>query len=150
MSFWKHANPANAISDFIAVYRQAGKNRYTIAVLSAAATVLIFSPILVQSWTKERTLPEITYINSWPADRTEEETRAFIARNQVEKEARLKAEAQAEAEAQKMWMAVGRASGMDVEAMKAKADAEKAAAAAAEKAKLEAAARDQAKAPLGR
>lgn len=135
MSFWKHANPTGAIADFISVYRQAGKNRLRIGALSAAITFAILAPLWSQVWFKERELPKITYINSWPSDRTDAETRKFVAESEVKKEERLKQEAAAEKEAQDMWMAVGRASGMDVEEMKRRADAEK----AAEKAKQEAA-----------
>lgn len=135
MSFWKHANPAGAITDFVSVYRAAGKNRYRIAALSAALTFAIFAVMWSQSWLKERELPKITYINSWPVDRTEAETRKFIAESQVMKEQREKEEAAAAKESQDMWMAVGRASGFDVDRMKQQADAEK----AAEKARQDAA-----------
>jgi len=87
-----------------------------------------------ESWKKQRFLPEITYITSWPADRTEDETRAFIAENQRRKEQREELQRQYDEEGRRMWKAVGRASGLDVEAMEAKARAE----AAADKAKADA------------
>lgn len=139
MSIWKTANPAGAIADFMTVYRQAGPNRLRIGVVAALCTLGVFSIMMTQSWKKQRKLPEVTYINSWPLDRTAEETRAYIAANQKLKDAREKAQADAAAEEQKLWMALGRASGMDVDAIKAKAEADK----AAEKAKADAQAKQQ-------
>lgn len=133
-NYWKDVNPSGAFGDLVAVFRQAGSARWTNAVIAAALTFGVFSIMTAQSWKKERKLPTVTYINSWPADRTAEETREFILRNQKEKEEFEARQAAADAEAQKMWMAVGKASGMDVEEMKARADAEK----AQEKAKADA------------
>lgn len=133
-NYWKHVNPTGAIGDLVAVFREAGSQRWTNAAIAGLLTFGVFSVMTSQSWRVERKLPTVTYINSWPADRTAEETRAFILKNQKEKEEYEARQAAADAEAQKMWMAVGRASGMDVEKMKAKADAEK----AQEKAKADA------------
>ena len=141
MSIWKTANPTGAIADFIEVYKQAGSNRFRIGVVAAMCTLGMFSIMMTQSWKKQRKLPEITYINSWPADRTAEETRAFIQANQIKKDALEKAQAATDKEAQDMWMAVARASGLDAEAIKRKADAAK----AADQAKAEAKAKDLAK-----
>lgn len=143
MSFWKSANPTGAIADFIEVYRQAGSNRWRIGLLAACCTFGVFAIMASQNWTGKRPLPEVTYINSWPADRTPEETAAYIAENQKKKEADAAAQAAADAETQKFWMALGRASGMDVDAMKAKADADKAAEAAKAQAQAQAQAKDR-------
>ena len=141
MSIWKTANPTGAIADFIEVYKQAGTNRFRIGVVAALCTFGMFSVMMTQSWKKQRKLPEITYINSWPADRTAEETRAFIQANQIKKDALEKAQAATDKDAQDMWMAVARASGMDADAIKRRTDAEK----AAEKADAEAKSKDLAK-----
>lgn len=134
MAFWRKINPTGAIGDFITVFRQAGTNRWYFAGLAALTTFGVFSIMSGESWKKQRFLPDITYITSWPADRTEEETRAFIAENQRRKEQREELQRQYDEEGRKMWKAVGRASGLDVEAMEAKAKAE----AAADKARAEA------------
>ena len=141
MSFLKNVNPAGAITEFRDVFRDAGPTRWRYVALSALVTLGLFGGLAVtQNWVGARKLPEIDYINSWPADRTEAETRAFIIANQKDKDAREKAQADADAEAQRLWMAVGRATGVDVDTMKKKADAEK----AAEKAKQDAAERAKA------
>ena len=137
MSFMRNINPTGAIADLRSVYRDAGPARWRNAVLAAFCTFGMFAIMATQNWVGERRLPEITYINSWPADRTEAETRVFIAANQKKKDAREKAQAESDAEAQKLWMAVGKASGMDVEAIKQKVEAD----AAAAKAKAAAAAK---------
>ena len=125
MSFMRKINPTGAISDFRNVFRDAGPSRWRNMILAALCTFGTFGVMAItQNWTGERRLPEITYINSWPEDRTEAETKAFIAANQKQTDARAKDEAEATAEAQKLWMAVGRASGMDVDAIKKQADAD--------------------------
>lgn len=138
MSFLKNANPVGAIADFRQVYRDAGRNRWWIAGLSALTTIGIFSIMSGETWKKPRALPEITYITSWPADRTEAETKAFIEENQRRKDQQAELERRYAEEGQKLWMEVGRASGLDVNDMKKKADAEKAAAEAEAKARADA------------
>ncbi|NCU12945.1 MAG: hypothetical protein GXC70_12455, partial [Sphingomonadaceae bacterium] len=74
-------------------------------------------------------------INSWPVNRTEDETRAFIEANQKQKDEQQARIDAYEAEGRKLWSDLGRASGMDVDKLKAQAEAERAAAKAAEEAK---------------
>lgn len=125
-NYWKNVNPTGALGDLISVFREAGPGRWRNSLIAGALTFGVFSIMATQSWKMERKLPDVTYINSWPADRTEAETRDFIIRNQQEKDDLQKRQAAADAEAQKLWMAVGQASGFDVKKMKAEADAEKA------------------------
>ena len=135
-SFLKNIRPGGAIADFRAVYRDAGPNRWRYILLAALCTFGTFGIMAVtQNWKGERKLPEVTYINSWPADRTAAETKAFILANQKKKEAQEAREAAYAKDAQDMWMAVGRASGIDVERIKQQAEADK----AADKAKADAA-----------
>lgn len=137
MSFLKNANPVGAFSDFRAVYRDAGPRRWPIMAVSLLTTVGIFSIMAGESWTMPRALPKITYINSWPADRTEEETRAFIVENQARKEERAALEQAASDEGKQVWKTLGKVSGIDVAKIEAEAEADRKAAAAAEKARLE-------------
>lgn len=128
---WREASPRSAIEDLKLVYDQAGNNRWWIAIVSGLATIGVFSIMSGESWKKGRELPEITYINSWPEDRTAEETRAFIEENQRRKEERAALEAKAEAEAKAFWKSLGRVSGMDVDKIEAQAEADRKAAEAA-------------------
>ena len=148
MSFLRNVKPAGAVADFRQVFRDAGANRWWIAILAALTTVGVFS-VMNQSWKKQRTLPEITYITAWPADRTAAETRAFIAENQKRKEALQKLEAEQAEIGQKLWMSVGRASGVDVDKMKQQADADQVKAAADAKARTDAILKQSGIAPAG-
>ena len=136
-SIWRNASPTGAIADFREVYRQAGSNRLRISLAAAAVTFSLFYALAHESWRVPPAKPKITYINSWPKDRTEAETRASITLNQKQKEKRLAYEAKAAEEVKELYRALGRASGMDVDAIdkQAKADASAAAAAEAEKLK---------------
>jgi len=127
MSIWSDVNPSGAISDFVELFRDAGPRRWPFAALAALCTFGMIGSLAFENWKKQRPLPTITYITSWRADRTEAETKAFIAENQRRKEAEQAQQAESDAEGQKLWMAVGRASGIDVDKMKAKADADHAA-----------------------
>ncbi|MFO1255661.1 MAG: hypothetical protein U1E37_08310 [Sphingomonadaceae bacterium] len=125
-NYWKHVNPTGAIGDLVSVFREAGAGRWRNSLIAGALTFGVFSIMATQSWKIERKLPDVTYINSWPADRTEAETRAYIARNQKEKEDLQARQAAVDAEAQRLWMVVGKATGVDVDKMKAQADIDKA------------------------
>lgn len=138
MSYWQKINPTGAIADFRAVFRDAGPRRWPVAIVAASITVGIFSIMAAESWKKPRPLPEVTYINSWPLDRTDEETQAFIEANQKKKDEQQARIDAYEAEGRELWATLGRASGMDVDKIKQKAEAERAAAKAAEKAKADA------------
>lgn len=138
MSYWQKINPTGAIADFRAVFRDAGPKRWPVAVVAAAITIGIFSIMAMESWTKPRALPEVTYITSWPMDRTDAETADFIKANQKLKEEREAIIEAYEKEGRDLWATLGKASGMDVDKLKKQAEAERKAAAAAEKAKADA------------
>jgi hypothetical protein len=138
MKFLQHVRPGNAISDFRDIFRDAGPKRWPIALASALGTLAIFSLMMGESWKGPRPLPQVIYINSWPEDRTEAETQAFIAENQKRKEANAELLAEREKIRRELWSALGRVSGMDVDKMAAEADAERAAEAAKAKAAAEA------------
>ena len=145
-NFLRNIRPGGAIADFRTVYRNAGPNRWRYVLLAALSTVGTFGIMVVtQNWKGERKLPKITYINSWPADRTEAETKAFILANQKKKEADAAREAAYAKEAQDLWMVVGKASGMDVEKIKRQAEADK----AADQAKADAASKAVPQAKVG-
>ncbi len=130
-SYFKHVNPRGAVSDFREVFQQAGKNRWRIALAAMAITGTLFWALTKDSWRIPPPKPQITYINSFPMDRTAAETKAFIEKNQKikdEQEALRKAN---EEESKKLWRAVGKASGMDVDKIERDAKAAEAAEAAA-------------------
>jgi hypothetical protein len=134
----KTASPTGAISDFLAVYRQAGKNRWWIAITAACITSGLFWSLTHESWKRPRALPQVFYITTFAPDRTEAESLAFRKARQAEREAREAAYAAADAEGRRLYKQLGAATGMDVEAIEQRAEAERAAAAAAQKAKIDA------------
>lgn len=138
MNFLRNVNPAGAIADFRTVFRDAGSNRWRFAILSAAVTVGIFSIMAQESWKKPRARPEIIYISSWRADRTDAETQAFIKENQRRKDEEEKLIAAQQKIGQDVWKTLGRVSGMDVDKIAAEAEAERARADAETRAKAEA------------
>ena len=90
-SFWRQANPRGMVADFMEVFRQAGPNRWRIAVLAAAATIGLFSIMWQEETRGLPRPPEITYITVWPEHRTDAEIMASNLANQKRKE-RLAAE----------------------------------------------------------
>lgn len=126
-SYWRNISPRGAIADFRVVFEQAGRNRWRFAIASAAVTVAIFSVMANEGGRGLPRPPEVTYINSWPVDRTEAEIVRSNRINQERKERAAAAQAARDEEARQAYIALGRATGMDVDAIAAKAAAERAA-----------------------
>lgn len=126
-SYWRKVNPRGAIADFRSVYEQAGTNRWRFAAAAAAMTIAVFSVMWQEGAVGLPRPPEVTYITSWPADRTDAEIVASNKANQRRKEQLAAEQAARDAEVREMYKALGRASGMDVEAIERRAEAERAA-----------------------
>jgi hypothetical protein len=124
-------SPKGAMEDFAEVVRQAGPNKWRIAVLSALATGGMFSVMWMEGAQGPPARPKVTYITSWPAHRSDAEIIASNQANQRRKEALAAEQAKREEAVRQMYKDLGRASGMDVEAIEAKAKADAADAAKA-------------------
>jgi hypothetical protein len=133
MSIWKNVDPVGAIADFRIVFQQAGKNRWRIAVLAAAATIGTFSLMFQEEHRILPRPPKVTYITSWRADRSDAEITATNRANQVYQDRLQVEQAKREAEVREIYKKIGRYSGMDVDAIEAKAKAEQTAEDAAKK-----------------
>jgi hypothetical protein len=127
MSIWKNVDPVGAIADFRTVFQQAGKNRWRIAVLAAAATGAMFSVMFQEEHRIQPRPPQVTYITSWHADRTDAEIIASNIANQRYQDQLRAEQAKRDAEVREVYKTLGRMSGMDVDAIEAQAQAEKAA-----------------------
>ena len=131
-TFFRRANPLVAWRDLREQLGRPQPYRWRFMALAAAATYCVFSVMFAQG---ERGLPrppEITYIESWRADRSDAE---IIAGNVAATKARKEREAQEAASAERvreMYKALGRVSGMDVDKIERQAKAEQAAEAAAQ------------------
>ena len=131
MSIWRNINPTGAIGDFVAVWRSAGKLRWRFMLAAIAVSATLFSLIVREEERIEPRPPEITYITSWRADRSEAEILASNAANRRRQKQLAIEQAQRDLEVKNIYKAIGRASGMDVEAIDRQATAEAAASAAA-------------------
>ena len=127
MAYWQKINPVGAIGDFITVFRAAGRNRWRISAVALATTVGIFSIMAQESWVIPPPKPELTFITSWRADRTDAEIVASNLENQRIKEAKAALEAKNAEEIRQMYKTLGRYSGMDVDKIEAQARADEAA-----------------------
>lgn len=136
-SYWKNVNPAGAIAEFREVFRDAGNSRWRIALYAALTTAFLFWLLTKDTWRAPPPRPKIVYINSWPKNRTAEQTKKFVDANQKWKDDRAAEEARAAEESRQMYKTLGRISGMDVDKIERDAKAEASASAAAEEARLQ-------------
>lgn len=123
--YWKHVNPTGMIADFRAVWKQAGHNRWRIALVSAACTYGVFHVMSNQGGQAPHPPPKVTYITSWKADRSDEEIVASNIANQKVKDILEAEQAVREEKVKDIYRALGRVSGMDVEKIEREAKAER-------------------------
>lgn len=126
-SFWRKANPRGAIADFRSVYEQAGPNRWRIGVVSAAATIGIFSVMFQEEQRGIPHPPRITYVSTLEAGRSDKQIIAENKANQILKDRYNALQAKRDEEVREIYRKVGRMSGMDVDAIEKRAAAERAA-----------------------
>lgn len=123
--FWRDVNVRSAWGDLRTVIQQAGPHKWRIGLLSAACTVGVFSVMWKEGGRGLPKPPVVTYITSWPADRSEAEIIASNVANQKRKEKLAAEQARREAEVREIYKKIGRYSGMDVDAIEKKAEAER-------------------------
>ncbi len=138
--YWQHVRPIGMIADFREVWKQAGHNRWRIAALAAACTFGVFYMMSSQGGQAPHPPPEVTYITSWRADRSDAEIRESNLRNQKLKELFAAEQAERDEKVKEIYRTLGKMSGMDTEKIEAEAAAERA---AEEKAFMERMARQQ-------
>ncbi len=109
MSIFRDVSFVGAGADLIAFLRIRRQHRWLLVMLACAppAFIVMLFNLDVLEVTRPGE-PEVTYIESWPADRSIKE---IIASNL----ARQKVEDEQEAKVREAYKALGRASGMDVE-----------------------------------
>lgn len=120
MSFFKDVSLRSAGSDLIGFLRS-GQHSMGLFVAACIPTALIIWMFYQDSLDKAKPPPPtVTYFESWPADRSIEESKAWIAEREKRKEEMRQREKDA-------YKAFGRAVGMDVERIEREAAAERAA-----------------------
>ncbi|MDE2404911.1 MAG: hypothetical protein KGM17_09610 [Sphingomonadales bacterium] len=124
-------NPTDAIGDFVAVWRDAGRHRWKFLLAAIGTTALVFSLVVWEEHRIPPRPPQIVWINSWRADRSDAEIKATNLEYQRRKDAEQAAEARNAEEVRQIYKTLGRLSGMDVDAIERRAKAEQAASAAA-------------------
>ena len=125
---WRDVTPTGMFADFAAVWKQAGHNRWRIALVSAACTLGLFSVWWQEEEVGRRQPPKITYISTFEPGRSDAEIMASNIANQKLQD-RLAAEQTARDEnVRDIYKSIGRVSGMDVEKIEREAAAERAAA----------------------
>lgn len=126
MSFWRKISPWRAIKDFKQEFLRPTPYRWPIIGVSAAATFAIFSVMWQEGEKGPPFRPQVTYITSWSADRTDAEIIASNIENQKRNDAAAAEEAARQERIREMYKTLGRMSGMDVDKIEADAKAEQA------------------------
>lgn len=124
MSFFRAVNPKAAWADIVEIWR--GEQRYKIHFLLLAffTTCLIFVTFLFESGFEKEPKPlEIIYINSWSADRTDEEIMAENVEVQKETDRRNAMIEQLKREEQESYRRLGERFGMEMDEGTAASDA---------------------------
>ncbi|MEQ8412354.1 MAG: hypothetical protein RIC51_02465 [Erythrobacter sp.] len=127
-------NPKTGALDFWHEFTKPNPLRWPILAASCLPLVVIFAWLSSETAYKEPARPDVTYINTFDPDRTDEEIMASNIENQEVKELRQAREQAIAERKRELYKALGRASGMDVDEIERKAEAERAAEEAARKA----------------
>lgn len=134
--YWKDVSPTGMIADFVAVWKQAGHNRWRIAALSAACTLGVFTVMWEQGGEAPHLPPKIDYITTFAPGRTDAQIEASnIAHEKIKKEMAAE-QAVRDEKVKDIYRTLGRMAGMDVEKIERDAKADKAARDKAESAEI--------------
>lgn len=125
--YWQDVKPTGMIAEFREVWKQAGTNRWRIAALSGACTFAVFYVMMGQEASAPHPPPEVTWISTLPAHRSDDEIIRENIVNQQRKEAWAREQAKRDAEVREIYKTIGRWSGMDVDKIAREAEAEQAA-----------------------
>ena len=118
MSFFQDASLKGGVADLFGYMREQRGGRLLILLLACVPTATIITMFYFDAKDKATPPPPtVTYFESWPADRSVEESLAAIRENQKEKDAMRQRERDA-------YKALGRVVGMDVDKLDEEAKAE--------------------------
>ena len=125
MGFLKDASPRTGVMDLLEYVRQKREHNALLWALSCLPIILVITALQLDAIKQSiPPPPTVTYFESWPANRSLEESMASNTKRQAEKDAFLEKKRQG-------YVTLGRAMGMDVEeiereAAKSRAEAAKA------------------------
>ena len=117
MSFWRRISPRRAVEDFAEEWRRPQPYRWRALGLAVAATFALMVILIPESQRAEPARPNVTYITSWRADRTDEEIIASNLENQRRQEELAAIQARRAELRRDMYRELGRATGIDVAEM---------------------------------
>lgn len=120
-AYWKNIQPTGAIADFVMAWRQAGKRRWPFVAAALTTTLLVFNVIVQENWKGPPAKPQITYINSWTANRSDAEIEREIIANQKLQDRLAAEQAVRDAKVKEIYRTLGKVSGMDTEAIEKQA-----------------------------
>lgn len=119
MLFAKHMNPGRAGSDLIAFLREERPHKLPLFLAACIPPGMLF--YMLNNDVADKSTPpppEVIYFESWPADRSIEESRKAIAERQKLKDEQNRI-------IRERYKVLGRAMGMDVDAIEKKAEQER-------------------------
>ena len=144
MSYWRRLNPRGGLDDFLDYWRQPTPYRWQILGVSVALTFTLMVLFVPENQRAEPRRPEVTYISTFEAGRTDEQIRASNLVNQRRQDELRARRAALEERKKEMYRQLGRATGVDVDAMEERIAREERELEVREAAARDAAARDAA------
>ena len=144
MSYWRRLNPRGGLDDFLDYWRQPTPYRWQILGVSVALTFTLMVLFVPENQRAEPRRPEVTYISTFEAGRTDEQIRASNLVNQRRQDELRARRAALEERKKEMYRRLGRATGVDVDAMEERIAREERELEVREAAARDAAARDAA------
>lgn len=118
MPFFKDVSFRSAGSDLVGFLRTSGNHSPWLFLAACVPTAIIIYTFYIDTLEKAKPPPPtVTYFESWPATRSIEESKAWIAERQKKKD-------EFRAREKEAYKAFGRAVGMDVERIEREAKAE--------------------------
>lgn len=115
--FFARFNPVSGARDFASEFSRPTPHKWQILGVSMAATFFVFMVFIPDDQPIKPRSPDVTYITTFAADRTDEEIIASNIANQ-ERQDKRRAEIEAREERKReIYRSLGRASGIDVDEM---------------------------------
>ncbi|OYW46827.1 MAG: hypothetical protein B7Z33_00135 [Sphingomonadales bacterium 12-68-11] len=119
MSYWRKISPSGAIGDLFAYWRQPTPYRWPILGLSMAITLTMLLVLIPETVRKPPDPPEVTWISTFEAGRTDAQIAASNLANQQRQDVLTAERAQREEERRERARALGRATFIDVDSLEA-------------------------------
>ena len=117
MRYLHRFSPRGGFEDFLSYWRQPTPYRWQILGASVALTFTLMVLFVPENQRAEPRRPEVTYISTFEAGRTDEQIRASNLVNQRRQDELRARRAALEERKKEMYRQLGRATGVDVDAM---------------------------------